>query len=482
MRSTTFLAICVVLAVCAAGQVRAQEDFPIGRRGNAIRIPQHLITPIYAVPTALPIAATANAEPDRIQSITNVTMPCKILSIEPDGGVRFKTAWLKGESCADTKDLRRLMFGGAGGRGGKDTVSIVNGDVIEGTLKAMTTETVTIESSLMGVLEVPRGAVRRIECATVSSGLAGKDFGDGKMGPWRACSGTWKVTDGYLHCTPLNSDYAIAMPLEQKGSMTYEFKMAARSTNMRYQVFLYADSTGSGGNPQSYIKIRFYRTNFDIRLYDQARGSHSLGSFAQQAFLGKNPGSGVPSGTIRIACDVKKKSITVWINETQVASRQLPWAPKPGKFVILRNQYGERTEFVRIYKGVVPPPNVDSGDADKDRHLVVLANGDCFRSPTLTLTEPEQGESEGNFLTNVAGTVVPVPKNRVTWLIMPTQNHAPPRRCKGDARLRMGRSVVTLQVTSLKDGFLIGKSAYLGALKIPRKAVQRLDLNIYGSR
>ena len=45
--------------------------------------------------------------------------------------------------------------------------------------------------------------------------------------------------------------------------------------------------------------------------------------------------------------------------------------------------------------------------------------------------------------------------------------------------MRTGRGVVTLQILGLKDGFLTGKSDYLGAVKMTSKAIQRIELNIY---
>jgi hypothetical protein len=481
MRWTAFLAICCALVICGAAPVRAQDwQVDVMQMEQMIRIGG---SGIILAPTSpvLPIAATADAKSDRITSRSGTNLPCRILSIEPDGSVRFKVDWLKGESSAQMKDLQRITLGGKGGRGGRDVLLILNGDVLEATLKGMTDETVTIESSFMGRLQLPHGAVRRIECATESSGFAGKDFADGDLGPWKPCNGTWKVTDGRLHAEPIRQDFAIAMPLEQKGSMTYEFKIAAVSASVRYQAILFADSTENNGYAPNSIRVRIYSTSVQVRMYDSTRGSNSMGAFScPNIYSASGAAAGAPA-TIRIACDLEKKFITVWVNGNQIGKRAMPWRPKDGKFLVLRSQYGERTEYVRVYKGVVPPLETGEGQADKDRHLLVLANGDRFRSPTLTLTGPGEGETVGRFLANVAGTEVPVPQNRVSRLMMPTQSHAPPRRCKGDARVRTGRGVITMQITGLDDEFLTGKSDYLGELKIPREAVRRLDLSIYAS-
>jgi len=489
MRSTIFLAVCVALAVCSAGRVRAQGDDPAmpGDPDIALPVPpppgvilkmagprRTVPVPVAATPPASASAPAAKTDAAVITNIHGENLRCKILSIEPDGRVRFTASWLKGESCADLGVLRRIKFKSAGISGGKDVVITVNGDIIEGTLTSLTTDTVTIESVLMGTLKVPRGVVRRIERSGGSSCLAGKDFSDGDLGAWKACGGTWKVSDGSMHCTQMHQDHGIAMPVQQKGSMTYEFKMSAiMPYNMQYQVFLYADSVKNNGNPQNYIRFRFNRDSFEIRMCDQKRGTEYLGQYSHRA-MANNRNNEPPKGTIRIACDVEKKFITVWINGNQVAKRAMPRVPQAGKFLILRNQYGERTQYVRVYKGVVPPPNKDSGDAEKDTHMMVLSNGDRFRSPTLTL-------ADGKFMVRVAGAEIPILLDLVTYVTMPTGSQVAPRRRKGDTRVRTGRGVVTLQITGLKDGFLTGKSDYLGAVKLAGKAIQRIELNIYAA-
>jgi len=416
-------------------------------------------------------ASKPAADIDMLVNVHGERLRCKVLEIEPDGVVRFTASWLRGESRAKLLGLRRLKFKATHAEAGKDIVLITNGDVIDGKVLAVTDEHVQVQSPLMGTLAIPRPMVRKIIRGSMSRMLSATNFADGELGAWKPVTGRWSVADGFLHCRDMNNQHGIAVPVKQTDSLTVEFKMEGiMPWNMEYQVSLFADGR-QRGREGNFVMLSFNRQSYWVQYTAPGKGSRHVGSFNYTAFNTLNNNE-PPKGTIRIAYDLKKKRITTWINGAQVGQQNMPEMPKKGKFIILRTRWGERTQYVHIYPGVVPPPKQDADEGKKDVHVLVMNNDDRVSSPHFTF----EGE---HFLTEIAGAEFRGPIARIAQIIMPAQSQIRPRRNKGDSRVVTGRGGLTFVITGMNATHLTGRCAYLGDVKIARAALKRIELDIY---
>ena len=177
-------------------------------------------------------------------------------------------------------------------------------------------------------------------------------------------------------------------------------------------------------------------------------------------------------GKIRVAYDDKESEMTVWIEGTQAGKWKVNDPPKSGKYVVLRTTYGETTDYVRMYRGVVPPGTSEfAGNENSD--VVIMANGDRFSSEEIGV--------EGDSLTAVIGGMdLRFPLDKFDRVIMRSKGRHKPRRRKGDVRIRTAHSVVTARVQSMDDEQLDASCDYLGDLTVNPALLRRMEFNIYG--
>jgi len=407
---------------------------------------------------------------DTIVARTGRRMRCTVLSIDKEGGVHFTGPWLRGAACADMKRIRRLLFRRADTHTGRDVVVIANGDLIDGEVVEIADKHVTIESELVGDVDVPLGIVERIVLDVAGgavgwSGLDGGSIGKNFEG-WKAISGDWSIVDGRLTCRGKTNGATVALPLLHEGSLTVVFKaVSPESPKVPWGLELFADGLEE--------RVRF----------DFMRRLRSLGSRVHNMHSKRNPlgpliifpkSKGPCKGEFRAAYGAQSRLATCWVNNVLVGRdrNRSERIVREGTHILLTADGAGYIESVRVYRGVVPPGKEDDGNkAEKDMHVFVMLNGSRVKCSQFTL-EDEQ------YLLQVRGEEMPVPADRVRQVILAGNGRARPPVRKGDVRVVAGRSRLTLRITGLKDGKLTGQSEYLGDLKIARALIERIEGNI----
>lgn len=409
---------------------------------------------------------------DRLETIDGDKTACTVIGIDGEGRLQFSTPWLMQPALANVKRLSYIKFGKRGSEQGSGMIlTITNGDQVAGQLVGSTEEHFIVESPIAGSLQVPRRVVESIRRMDQSDLLLDTDFSDGELGPWKAVDGNWKVDDGAMVCSSAFDrrtgirQKSIAAQVPQKGSITIEAKMESPlGWQTYYQVDFFADQTQINNTGHSMgVQIQNGYMYAWLRTANRGQDRIGNGNF--------NMNNQVGEGVVRIAFDAENSELFIWMDEQQIGKFKVNNPPKTGKFVCIRTMYGERTDYVRIYPGVVPPGKSEQrGNEDAD--VVVMGNGDRFSATDLAVRGKE-------LVANVGGMDLPFPMDKMQQVIMRTKDRELPRRNKGDVRVSTPYARLTLQLAEMTSEAIIGRSGYLGDLTIDRSVLRRMDFNIY---
>jgi len=394
---------------------------------------------------------------------------CRVLSIDAEGGVRFSAPWMRGEGEADTAGLRQIRFDAPMGELGLDRVHIANGDVIEGKVVGVTAEHVKIGSGPLGTLDIPIACVERITRGSSGRILVETDFAGDEMAPWEPVVGKWAASKGKLSCTDFGKSQSIALPVQQDGAITVEMEFAnVKPRKLLYELALYADGAEEGKGGEQLV-FSFSEKSFSVSQIGAEGQQVATRRYAYvQAMKAKTY---VRQMACRIVCDPAKQTFAVWIDGLLAAEEAVANLPKSGKYIVLRTSWAEATSYVRVRGGALRPRKPRHIEAKSDLFVIVRDTGERVNSAKFSC----KGEK---YVGDMYGTQYEAPMKGVVEIIMPTDGGTVPAKTPADAcaLTEMGR--VTLKVTGLSETHLSGASDYLGEIKMVRKALKRLDLNV----
>lgn len=400
---------------------------------------------------------------DSVLLATGDRLHGKVLGIDAEGRLRLTAAHFDGEVRVLVPRLDRVILSGEKQDSGADTVNLTNGDRITGTISAMTSDAVVIESPAAGLLKVARKMVRSIAFGQGSGMLVESDFGMDRMDPWSQVTGQWRVENGVLICYSGGQSSSLAAPSAQKEAVTFVADVKSRSgRNINCEMILFAsDKKHYYGRDSVFLQLSSH--DYRIQYCQNGRTRHLRnGRYSQQ---------GAAEGVFRFAYDPASGKTYFWYNQQSLGEWEMPFTPKEGKYVLFGCRQSLAIRSLRVLEGIVPPGDSgNKGEAEEDQ--VVFRNKDRVSVSGLTL-------GDGVCRAKTSFGDVRTPLDRIRRISLATKQQERPRRRKGDVRVTTHDSRFTLQFARLTDEFLEGGSDATGTIKVRRRAIRRIAFNIY---
>jgi len=403
---------------------------------------------------------------DALVDRTGRTIPCRVLETDATGGVQMAANWIVGQASVRSAALQRIRLHCAAPKESAAMVSLTNGDVVEGKLTEITDEDVTLEAVGIGETDIPRSIVTTIGNPGGRKLPLDTNFSSGKLGPWKVLEGACHVVDGRL--TPLHGrtgDYAICTELEQSGPMTFEIKMRQhplmRGQDVEFQIVPFARGMEivpiATRSDSSAPAISFSTYTATMHMF-WIQGNRMVRYYGMKGKFGLD---------IRLAYIPQKDIMRAWVNGKQLEDFKTPGAERIGTHLIIRALLGEEIEYVRVHPGIVPP---SSTPAAKDADLIILANGDRFPTTDTVM-------ADGTITAMLEGNEMRFAPDKLGILILRTNGRKAIKPVPRAVQVLTPRGSLTMTVERLTKEHLIGKSSYLGDVRISRSALTGIILH-----
>jgi len=436
--------------------------------------------PVTAIWAILLTGMVWAAEPPDTLCLKNGTvLPCRITGIETDGKVgckvrckvRFRTPLIDGVASALSAHVKRLeMTATADEEDAGDLVLVLaNGDRVAGDLVELTDDVIVLDSSALGEVEVPRPFVRCIVAAADGVGYVSSNFASACVAPWRVRTGSVSARDGALRSTSTVRDgyCVVSAPMKQTGAMTIQVEVdGAGKVFPRGEFWLYA-SDWDDWRYKNGIKAIFRHGVLTLIRYVDGRFT-SLGSTGSQKPL---PSGAKGKAIYTMTFDPESQKIKVWINAEFLGTFDTNMAMPEGRDVAIRVFTSEGTLRATVRLGLHTP--TANGELPQDKGCVRFKNGDSLPLPRDMVIAGER------IVIQTPDGEMRCPFDSIACIELPADRSAVPRRNKGDARVRVGRDTLTMQITAMTETTLRGRSDYLGAVRMPRKLVRSIEFDIY---
>lgn len=398
--------------------------------------------------------------PARILLEDEQSFDCRIVEMRENTLV-FEADWLRGRAEAILGDVRRVVMTPRANERGADQLSMTNGDVLVGDIVAMDETTVDLKSKIMGEVAVPRALVARVVRTSGGNVLLSSDFSLGDLGSWRPVSGNWKVQNGLLGTS---DEGMVSAKAEQQGSVTITAVLTSERRVNSASLHLYMDRPRTMGDAPLMVMLNYY----EVSAYSRTSRGH------QEVFERPIPDDmrRTREVTLHVTVDEDKKKVTAWLNEKQVGEGPLPIDQLEGNYIGLALDEQTQVRDIRVVKGVQPPATSEDIEAREDAEVLVLANGD-----RVSATETQI--RDGVVVAVLPHGELEFPGEHVKSITFRTSGRHLPRRNNGDAHIYTRRSRLTLRPERIDNLHLVGKSDYLGEVKIDRRAIRQMEFDIY---
>jgi len=419
-----------------------------------------LIQGIAAVPDEFP---AAKPSPAMLHFKSGAALPCRIDGIDPDGKVRFEAPLIDGAASAPFAHVKRLAMTNAAEDASALAVVLTNGDRVAGDLVDLSEQDeIVVETPAAGEVEVPRKLIRCLIATSGDPGAVWSDFTSGGMEPWQVRERRPVMKDGALQATTpsyVGSD-SVMVRMKQDGPTTIQAVLARGKVQTGVTLWLHARK-GSDGNYLSGIRTRFLSNIGIVDLWANG-GMVEVGRTPE-------PENAVDEKIMKctVSFDPDSGEIKVWIGEEFLRTLNADCVMPDGEEVAIDLMPGTRVLRARARPGIHPPVEGDEFPADKGR--VVLRNGDIVVA-TATLDV-----ADGVLLVPTVGGQLRCPFEKIARIDLPVRKLAKPVRKRTDARVHVGHSILTMQVTEMTETTLRGRSDYLGELRLPRKLVRSVE-------
>ena len=386
----------------------------------------------------------------------------KVVSIEAGKRLTLKSPNYLSPVAVRLSALSRVRMKPGLKAKGDDVVRLTNGDRLRGKIVAITDGAVLLESNSAGAMRIARNVTESVSFSGGDGALIESAFENGQMTPWQKSRGTWIVKDGKLHSLTHGSHCTVFAPLMQTGpvTMVVKFKSTQRY-NMYLDMILFASDKQNYYGRDS-ILVRFHSHNYYIQ-YCKDGGTRNV--------TNRNFGKRIQGGEFRLSFDPTTKKAKVWMDKTLLGEFEVTEAPDSGKYVMISSLYAGEISSARVLRGVVPPAGAGGKSKEKE-HVLVLANKDRISAKKLTLADDQ-------FTVQAPYGKLTMPAGNVRNVLFRSEGRERPRRRKGDVWVETEGSRFTVQLKSLTDKILVGKSDYMGEVKVLRPALRGLRFNIY---
>jgi hypothetical protein len=392
----------------------------------------------------------------------NQRLPCRVLGIGKDGKVLLRTAFFEGEVRAPLQYVASMMLKRSAVEQGGDVVLLSNGDYLIGAVKGISAKSVTLASSALGVVKIPRATVVQLRFGQESGGGSlHSDFALGLMEPWKPLSGSWRVADGALICGSSSTQY-IATPLEQAGATTYTFSVDFTATRAVYtNLILFADSTANRRGSNN-VTVNFTYGNFTAYQTVAGRMSRVGNGRIPQDIQSKR------AGEFRVAYDPGNGRLHIWGNNKLMGQYKVAKPVTKGKFIILQCGRTQKISTFSAVPGFSAPLGAVSAGGDVARDTVALRNGER-RVGGVQMADGDirvqttLGEQR-HAIKDVAG------------IVFRRKGRATPKPTARDAVVNLHRSRISIVPAAMGTDALIGRSPVLGSVKLKRTLIARIAL------
>jgi hypothetical protein len=349
-------------------------------------------------------------------------------------------------------------------------IELTNGDLIHGALTELTADTLKIDTWIAGPLAIPRPMI-----ATITPNLTGGGdwyFGPNSINEWTTLEqdGAWVYEGGSL--TAINRG-TITRDCKLGDMSQIEFDMKWESYPSLRLVLYHPDIKD---NPRalagSYL-LEISGNRAMLRFMNAQGSVNNVGDQAQfdPSVLTRN------QCRVGIFCNRTKNQVNLFINNKLVQQ----WIDdnanrNQGTYVSLACQMpGLSISKIRIgpWNGILPVTD-DLPASDEDS--IIFVNQD-------RVTGKVESFAQNKISLKTAQTPMTIPMERVALIQFGTKTRAMARRRNGDARCQFvdGSSIV-MQIQSLNNESLAGKSENFGQATFKRPTVVQLTLNIYSDR
>jgi len=420
-------------------------------------------------------STTEQAGADTLTLADGRRFSCRVLSVDERRRLHFEAPWLDGEWVFRGDIPMELHLSGATPEE-RDLTMIVltNGDVLAGKQLELAEEDVQFQSQLFGARTLPTSIVAEItHSGGVPKGVGDMtEFAPGHFGSWKPHSGKWSIERGGLTAPPLRDPgldgtgqpTLIAEVPDQSMGITVEVEVdAVGAGEFRYDIILFADTVWG---------------NECIRVSLVSKGSTSLhvvrkkGLKEHQLLVANLKGLGTPAkplkGMFRAAFEHRTGVVAVWFNGELIGKCTLDKWPGLARYVMISHHKPVGTRRAWILPKFAPITVVAERKAAPNVFRMLLASGDTFDSPSPTI-------SEGIVRAMTPDGEIRLPLANVLQFILPVEGHKLPPGSGHNAIVQTGRGRLTFKLTALTPEHLVGHSALLGPVKIPRKLVHSLE-------
>jgi hypothetical protein len=406
--------------------------------------------------------AAKQGEGDTVTTVRGDRVVGKVLGIETGGKLRLTAPHFEGEVVVLASALSTVELLPSEKSSGGDEVALTNGDRIVGEVVGISPEAVIVDSKATGPLKVSRRIVEGIAFAQGRTMLLESQFAAGRMAPWTARGGGWNVVNGALQCESGGGQQVVFAKFEQKEPVTLEAKvesLAGRYVNCELMVFVDRTDEPYGRNS---VIARFYQSQFNL-MYSQDGGTNSV--------INRSMGTVPREGVFRLAYDPATAKARAWVDGNDLGEHTIPHKIAEGQFVMFGAQQPCRVTYLRVMRGIVTPSAAEAKTESKT-HVVHFANKDRVAAEEIKL-------ADGKLALTTSFGEIAAPVAKVQSIAFRSEALEKPRRNKGDVLVETADSRFTVQFERLTPEQLLGKSAYLGEVKVARSHLKRIRFNIY---
>jgi hypothetical protein len=406
-------------------------------------------------------AKGGSVEGDVVTTVRGDRVVGRVVTIESEGKLHLTAPQFEGDivilaSALDSIKLRPKERGK-----GADELALSNGDRIVGDIAAITPDAVIIESPATGPLKVSRKIIQRIGFSQPRVVTLESQFEMGRVEPWSQ-RGAWNLANGALQCFSHGDQQSIFAKFDQKEAVTMEATVqSAGYPYVNCDLVLFANSN-DGRWGRSSVLASFQHSQFNLLVAQEG----NVNSVVNQSM-----GRMFSQGTFRLAYDPATGKARAWADSTDLGEVNVPDGPKQGSYVMFNSRSPCRVTRVRVVRGMIGPTAVEKETGDPD-HTVRFVNRDRVAASEVTL-------ADGKLALKTAFGDIAADARKVESIAFRSKGVEKPRRNKGDVAIETSDSRLTVQFERLTPECLMGKSAYLGEVKVRRDFLTGIQFNLY---
>lgn len=396
-----------------------------------------------------------------------------LISGVPDGfGVKWRSADIEAPLAVSVRNLDKVRLARKAERSPKAVVALVrlsNDDSLSGEVVSLQGDTLILKTSYAGNVTIRRAMLARVSPGTTVGNVVYEgpdDMAGWVTGEGGAQSG-WSVKNGQLIGV---SSYAIGRNLpDLPDSAEIQFTVVCDGPYLQFNVAFCTDNLRNIGGNTYYLQ--FGGNSGYLYRSSNNSGSSNLGQGFQIEGRRNMP---IRKADVRILLSREKKTIALFINGNFVRQWTDPDGfPGSGKGLLFQSGGGRcRISGIRVaaWDGRLSQPG-DSSDGAGASDSLVLANGDKISGKVLSI----QGNSV-KLETSYAP--LDIPLTRIAEISFGKEGRQKARLNKNDIQCRFaGGGTLTVELVSLENGIVVGKSENFGDIKLSMTALEELKFN-----